>query len=375
MRIVFKSKPYFFHTFVTNPDDITMIISEKNQFIPALNKEVKTVVLQNRKHTQVTITNYGGIIMGIKTPDRRGNFYDIALGFDDVEDYLKEEYKNNCPYFGAAVGRYANRIANGCFTLDGKEYKLACNNGPNALHGGPGGFHQQVWDMETFKEPKRTGVILTLKSPHMEEGYPGNLEIKMTYTLTFDNELVIDYEAKTDETTVINLTNHTYFNLSNMHSNVLDNDLVLYADQYTPKNENDIPTGELTSVYDTPLDFLRPRKIGERISEVDGKGYDHNFVINGHEGDLNIAARLIDDSTGRSLEFYTTEPGFQMYTGNYLDGSLGRGEVKFPENFGVCFEAQKFPNSPNIEHFPSTVLKPGETYKQTTLYKFGVTDI
>jgi aldose 1-epimerase len=351
-----------------------MIINEKKQFIPALNAEVRTVTLQNRKHTQVTVTNYGGIIMSIKTPDRRGNFAEIALGFNDVEDYLTEDYKNNCPYFGTALGRYANRIEHGKFSIDGTDYQLNCNNGPNALHGGPGGFHQKIWEMETFKEPKRTGVILTLESKDMEEGYPGNLKIKMTYTLTFDNELVIDYEATTDKKTIVNLTNHSYFNLSSMQHDVLNHLMVLYADKFTPKDEYDIPTGEIVAVNDSPVDFLLPRLIGERIADVDGKGYDHNFVINGFEGDLNMGARLVDSSTGRSLEFYTTEPGFQVYTGNYLDGRFERDDIPFKENYGICFEAQKYPDSPNKPEFPSAELLPGETYRQTTVYKFGLAE-
>ncbi len=351
-----------------------MIINEKKQFIPALNQEITTITLQNRKHTQVTVTNYGGIIMSIKTPDRRGNFAEIALGFDDVESYLSASYKNNCPYFGATIGRYANRIQDGRFTLDGNSYQLNCNNGPNALHGGPNGFHQKVWSIETFKEPKRTGVILTLTSEDMEEGYPGKLDVKMTYTLTFDNELVIDYEAKTNKNTLINLTNHSYFNLSSMQHNVLDHLMVLYADRFTPKDENDIPTGEIVAVNDSPMDFLLPHKIGDRISDVEGRGYDHNYVINGFEGDLNIGARLVDESTGRSLEFYTTEPGFQVYTGNYLDGSFERNGISFDAHYGICFEAQKYPNSPNTVHFPSAELKPGDIYQQTTVYKFGIAD-
>ncbi|MCG8582549.1 MAG: galactose mutarotase [Bacteroidales bacterium] len=352
-----------------------MIINEKTQYVSAIDKEVKIITLQNRKHTQVTITNYGGIIMSIKTPDRRGNFAEIALGFDDVETYLEERYTKNCPYFGAAIGRYANRIKDGEFELEGTTYKLNQNNGTNSLHGGPNGFHQKVWEIETFKEPKRTGVVLKLTSDDMEEGFPGKVNIKMTYTLTFDNELVIDYEATTDKTTVINLTNHSYFNLSSMQSDILDHLMVLYADKFTPKDENDIPTGEIIAVNDSPMDFLLPRKIGERIADVDGRGYDHNYVINGPEGDLNIGARLVDESTGRSLEFYTTEPGLQLYTGNYLDGSLERDGISFKENYGVCFEAQKFPDSPNQEHFPACVLKPGEKYQQTTVYKFGIADI
>ncbi len=351
-----------------------MVINERAEFIKELNQEVKTVVLQNRKHTQVTISNYGAMITSIKTPDRRGNFYEITLGFDSIQEYLNKEYTENCPYFGAIIGRYANRIKNGKFSIDGHEHSLNCNNGPNALHGGPNGFHTKVWKMSTFKEPKRTGVVLTLNSNDMDEGFPGNLEVKVTYTLTFDNELVIDYEATTDKTTVINLTNHTYFNLSNMNSDVKNHLLVLYADSFTPKDENDIPTGEIVSVNDSPLDFLTPRKIGDRIGDVDGKGYDHNYVINGFDGDLNLGARIVDESTGRALEFYTTEPGFQLYTGNYLDGSFKRDDIKFDENFGICLEAQKFPDSPNQKQFPSCILKPGETYRQTTVYKFGLAE-
>lgn len=351
-----------------------MIINEKTQFISALNQEVTTITLQNRKHTQVTISNYGGIIMSIKTPDRRGNFAEIALGFDDIEHYLNETYKANCPYFGAAIGRYANRIKDARFSIDGTAYYLNHNNGRNSLHGGPNGFHQKVWKMTTFKEPKRTGVILTLRSEDMEEGFPGNLDVKMTYTLTFDNELVIDYEAKTDQKTVINLTNHTYFNLSSMQQNILNHSMVLYADKFTPKDSNDIPTGEIVAVNNSPMDFSHPRKIGERIKDVDGRGYDHNYIINGFKGEMNIGARLVDESTGRSLEFYTTEPGFQVYTGNYLDGSFNRGGIDFTEHYGICFEAQKYPNSPNIPHFPSAIIDVGDTYSQTTIYKFGIAD-
>jgi len=351
-----------------------MIINEKTQYIPALEQDVKTVVLQNRKHTQVTISSYGAIITSIKTPDRRGNFSEIVLGFDQLEDYLSPAYKDNCPYFGATIGRYANYIGKGQFTLDDKNYQLPCNKGLDHYHGGPNGFHQKNWTMETFKEAKRTGVILTLSSPDMEEGYPGNVDIKLTYTLTFDNELVIDYEATTSKPTVINLTNHTYFNLSSMQNNVLDHLMVLYADRFTPKTKDGLPSGEIVAVNDSPLDFLTPRTIGERINDVDGNGYDHNFVLNGVTGDLNIGARLVDASTGRSLEFYSTEPGFQLYSGNTLNGSFQRDGVSFAKNYGICFKAQKFPDSPNQSQFPSAILRPDETYKQTTVYKFGTTE-
>lgn len=351
-----------------------MIINEKIQFVPSLNEDIKTVVLQNRKHTQVTICNYGAVISSIKTPDRRGNFGEIVLGFDNAEEYATPQYRANCPYFGAVVGRYANRINKGEFTLKGKHYQLDCNNGSNHLHGGTSGFHQQIWKMETFKEAKRTGVVLTLTSPHMEGGYPGTVDVKLTYTLTFDNELVIDYEAKTDQPTILNLTNHTYFNLSSMQNNVLDHLMVLYADKFTPKDEAGIPSGEILTVNNSPLDFSVPHKIGERINDVDGIGYDHNFVFKGVENDLNIGARLVDKSTGRSLEFYSTEPGFQLYTGNYLDGTFQRNGIAFGKHYGICLEAQKFPDSPNQDHFPSAVLNPGETYHQTTVYKFGTTE-
>jgi len=351
-----------------------MIINENNQFIPALNQEVKTVVLQNRKHTQVTITNYGATITSIKTPDRRGNFAEIVLGFDNVEDYLSEDYRNNCPYFGATIGRCANQISGGKFTLNKEEHHLNCNNGPHHIHGGTTGFHQKVWDMETFKEPKRTGVILKLKSPHMEEGYSGNVEITLTYTLTFDNELVIDYEASTDKPTIINLTNHTYFNLSGMNNSILDHRIILYANRFAPQDREGIPTGELVAVHDSPMDFLTPRHIGDRISDLDAQGYNHYFVINGIEKDMNIGARMIDPSTGRSLELYTTEPGLQFYTGYNLDGSFNREGIRFKKNFGVCLMAQNYPDSPNNNNFSSAVLNPDEKYKRTTVYKFGTTE-
>ncbi|MBI9062523.1 MAG: galactose mutarotase [Marinilabiliaceae bacterium] len=349
-----------------------MLFQEQTTLLTSINKEVKSVTIRNRKHVEITITNYGGIITSIKTPDKNGNFNEIVLGFDDLNSYTSENYKKNCPYLGAIIGRYANRIKEGQFNLDGKNYQLACNNGPNHLHGGPEGFHQKIWDMEVFTQKDRSGVILTTTSTHLEEGYPGNLKVEVTYTLTDENELVIDYNATTDQTTIINLTNHSYFNLSGCKTDILNHDIVIYANTFTPKDGNDIPTGEIVEVNDSPMDFTTPQKLGNRIDDVEGKGYDHNFVINGVENELNPAARVVDAKSGRLLEFYTTEPGFQLYTGNYLDGSFKRNEQPFDTHFGFCLEAQHYPDSPNQPNFPSTELVPGETYTQTTVYKFGI---
>lgn len=349
-----------------------MLFQEQTTLLASLGKEVKTVTIRNKKHVEVTITNYGGIITSIKTPDKNGNFDEIVLGFDDINTYVSDKYTQNCPYFGAIIGRYANRIKEGQFTLQGKDYQLACNNGQNHLHGAPNGFHSKIWDMKVFTEEKRSGVILTTTSPDGEEGYPGNLNVEVIYTLTDENELVIDYKATTDKNTIINLTNHSYFNLSGCKRDVLDHDMVVYANAFTPKDENDIPTGEIVEVNDSPLDFTTPQKIGQRIEDVDGKGYDHNFVVNGLKNELNPAARVVDQKSGRWLEFYTTEPGFQFYTANYLDGSLQRGQQKFDARYGFCLEAQHYPDSPNQPDFPTTELAPGEMYKQTTVYKFGI---
>ncbi len=266
------------------------------------------------------------------------------------------------------IGRYANRIAKGKFTLFGEDHELVINNGPNSLHGGPTGFHARVWD--AF-QPDSSTVVFSYTSKDGEENFPGNLKVEVTFTLTQENELVIDYAASTDQATHVNLTNHSYFNLKGDGSKVLDHNLVLYANYFTPKDDEGIPTGQIVQVNDSPLDFRMPRKIGERIGEF-ADGYDHNFVVNGLVGELRPAARAWEDTTGRTLDFFTTEPGFQLYTGHYLSGQHSRNGIAFSQYTGFCLEAQHYPNSPNVEAFPSTLLNPGDVYSQTSVYKFGV---
>jgi aldose 1-epimerase len=315
------------------------------------------------------ITNYGGIIVSILAPDRHGQRVDVTLGFDSPASYFKKH-----PFFGALAGRYANRIANGKFTLNGVEYSLAVNNGPNHLHGGLHGFDKKVWQAETIGNSLR----LTCISPDGEEGYPGTLAVTATYTLTDDNALHIDYTATTDRPTVINLTNHSYFNLAG-GGDILGHELTLNADYFTPVNENLIPTGELRPVSNTPHDFTRPTPIGARINQADvqlqraGGGYDHNFVLNA-AGDLSmLSARAAEPQSGRTLEMYTTQPGVQLYTANAFDGTLsGKGGAAYPKHAGFCLETQHYPDSPNQPDFPPTVLNPGQTYWQSTIYKFGI---
>ncbi len=320
---------------------------------------------------EVAVTNYGGIVVSILAPDRAGSRAEVTLGFDSLDGYLQKH-----PFFGALVGRFANRIAGGRFTLNGVTYTLAKNNGPNHLHGGLKGFDKQVWQAEPFQAADRVGVVLRYLSPDGEEGYPGNLSTTVTYTLTDQNELRIDYHAQTDQPTIINLTNHTYFNLAGQ-GDILGHEVMINADRFTPVNENLIPTGELRPVAGTPLDFTRPTPIGARIDADDeqlrrANGYDHNFVLNA-AGDLSVlTARVVEPSTGRVLEVYTTQPGMQFYTGNFLDGSLtGRGRV-YHRRTGFCLETQHFPDSPNQPNFPSVVLNPGQEYHHTTIYKFSV---
>lgn len=320
----------------------------------------------------VKITTYGGIITEIHAPDRDGKLADVVLGFDNLDGYLKGH-----PYFGALVGRVGNRIAKGKFSLDGKEYTLAVNNGPNALHGGLKGFDKQVWTAkEITPEAGGVGIQLTYNSPDGEEGYPGALQAKVTYTLTQDNRLRIDYEATTDKATPINLTNHTYFNLAGHDSGtILGQEIQIDADRYTAVDDTLIPTGELPSVVGTPLDFLQPHAIGERIQQMKGDpvGYDHNMVLNGGQTDEpRRVVTVTDPKTGRVLTMATTEPGVQFYSGNFLDGTnVGKGGAVYRQYNGFCLEAQHFPDSVNQPSFPSTILRPGETYRQTTVYQFG----
>lgn len=328
--------------------------------------------MTNAHGLQVELTNYGGVIVAIRVPDKAGKLDDVALGFDDLNGYLV-----NKPYFGALVGRYANRIANGEFTLDGVQYHLAKNNGPNSLHGGLVGFNKKVWHGETFSGDFSAGVILTYTSRDGEEGFPGNLKVKVTYTLPENNELQIEYEATTDKATPVNLTHHDYFNLKGEgNGDILGHVLMLNADRFTPTDKTLIPTGELRSVKGTPLDFTTPTAIGARIKDnydqlVTAGGYDQNFVINRKVNGLELAARVHEPTTGRTLEVYTTEPGVQFYSGNSLDGTVvGKSGHAYKKWEAFCLETQHFPDSPNHANFPSTILKPGETYHSRSLYRF-----
>jgi aldose 1-epimerase len=324
---------------------------------------------------QVKVTNYGAIVTAILVPDRNGKLGDITLGYDRVEDYINAVDK---PYFGAIVGRYGNRIANGEFTIDGETYSLATNNGPNHLHGGVIGFDKVVWDAELVGGKGWSGLELSYLAKDKEEGYPGNLSIKVTYKLTDANELIVDYLATTDKATPVNLTQHSYFNLKGEgEGNILDHELMINASKYTPVDSTSIPTGEMTSVTGTPFDFTAAKSIGRDIGKKDeqlefGLGFDHNFVLN-REGDgLSMAASVHEPTTGRVMEIMTTEPGIQFYCGNFLDGRLkGKSGKPYVHRGGFCLETQHYPDSPNQENFPSTILKPGEEYRTTTVFKFS----
>ncbi len=337
---------------------------------------VDLYTLTNAHGVKVKITNYGGIITSILALDKSGKLGDVVLGYDNLEGYLKMN-----PYFGCIVGRYGNRIARGKFNLNGKTYSLAINNEPNHLHGGIKGFDKVVWTAKEIKDKDTVGLELTYLSKDGEEGYPGNLSVKVIYKLTNENELRINYEATTDQPTVCNLTNHTYFNLKDAGvSSILDHELMLDADYLTPVDATLIPTGELQPVAGTPFDFKTPTAIGARINAEDeqikfGLGYDHNFVLNGEAGKLRLAGKLFEATTGRVVEVWTTEPGIQFYSGNFLDGSItGKNGTVYRYRHGLCLETQHYPDSPNQPNFPSTVLNPGEKYQTTTIYKFLVKD-
>jgi aldose 1-epimerase len=337
-------------------------------------RPITLYTLTNANGVEVDTMNYGGIIVAIRVPDRKGQFADIVLGHENLEGYVP-----NPPYIGAIVGRYANRIANGTFTLDGKTYTLPKNDGPNTLHGGTDKtFNKVVWDGEPLKG--NAGVTYTYLSKDGDDGFPGNMKLRVTYTLTNENELVIDYEATTDKTTVINLSQHSYFNLAGQGtSDILNHELMLNADRFTPVDKNLIPTGELRPVKGTPLDFTTSTKVGARIDDsydqmVLGHGYDHNWVINRKSKDdgLVLAARMYEPTSGRVLEVSTTQPGVQFYTGNFLDGTVtGKKGLVYKRRYGFCLETQHFPDSPNHSDFPSTTLKPGETFKSKTVFKFS----
>lgn len=328
--------------------------------------------LRNAHGLQATISNYGGTLTSLLTPDKSGQMGDVVLGFDRVSGYMSPEFQSANPYFGAIIGRYGNRIANGKFTLDGKTYSLATNNGPNSLHGGRVGFDQRIWQAEAGVSPEGELLKMTYFSPEGEEGYPGNLRVTVVYTLTDDNALVIDYTATTDQPTPLNLTNHSYFNLSHGSSpDVLQHEVTLAADRYTVVDDTLIPTGELRPVQGTPFDFLTLHAIGERIGQVPG-GYDHNWVLS-QSGAQQPAATVYDPVSGRTMEVLTDQPGIQFYTGNFLAGTLtGKGGTMYGQHAGFCLETQHFPDSPNQPTFPNTILHPGETFRSTTSYRFGV---
>jgi len=336
---------------------------------------IKLYTLKNESGMTVRVTNYGAIVTSIIVPDRNGKQADVALGYDRVEDYINAVDK---PYFGAVVGRYGNRIAKGEFTLDGETYSLLKNNGENHLHGGAIGFDKVVWTVDEYVE----GQALTLSylAKDKEEGYPGNLQLKITYTLADDNSLVVDYHATTDKATPVNVTQHTYFNLKGEgQGTILDHQLMLNAKKFTPVDESLIPTGEMPTVAGTPFDFTTPKAIGRDIGQqneqlVFGLGYDHNWILDtdGKEGELSLAAQVHEPSSGRVMEIYTTEPGIQFYCGNFLDGRLrGKSGKPYVHRGGFCLETQHFPDSPNQPNFPSTILKPGETYDSKTVFKFS----
>jgi len=329
---------------------------------------IEIYTLANSQGMKAKIMTYGATLVALEVPDKNGVSEDITLGHDHLEGYLKAS-----PYFGATVGRYANRIAQAQFQLNGQTYHLAANDGPNHLHGGLKGFDKVIWQATPVKEKDWVGVHFSYFSPDGEEGYPGNLKVTVTYQLTSDNQLKILYEAETDKPTPINLTHHGYFNLHGQgKGNILDHLLMINADYFTPVDKQLIPTGEIKLVKGTPWDFTSPHPIGQRIQEVPG-GYDHNYVLNKEEGELSLAARVFEPQSGRIMEIYTTEPGLQFYSGNFLDGSItGKAGRVYPKHSGFCLEPQHFPNSPNQPNFPSTILQPGEKYKSQTIFKFSV---
>lgn len=336
---------------------------------------IRLYTLENKAGMEVKLTNYGATITSITTPDRDGGMADIVLGYSDVSGYMNAVDK---PYFGAIVGRYGNRIAKGRFTLDGEEYELATNNNENHLHGGVIGFDKVVWDAEVVG---RNAVRFTYLAKDGEEGYPGNLSVAVTYTLTDDNELQIEYHATTDHATPVNLTNHSYFNLKGEgEGTILDHELMINAKGFTPVDSGLIPTGEIVPVAGTPFDFTAAKAIGRDVGQQDlqleyGLGYDHNFVLDkaGKDGRMTLAATLYEPTTGRFMEVLTEEPGVQFYCGNFLAGNLkGKSGKTYVYRGGLCLETQHYPDSPNQPQFPSTILRPGETYATKTIYRFSV---
>lgn len=337
-------------------------------------RKVNSYTLSNDSNTVVKILNYGGIITSIFTPDRDGNIIDVVLGYDELEDYVEDNF-----YFGAIIGRYGNRIAEGKLQLEGTNINLSINNPPNHLHGGVNGFNKVVWDANEIINEDEIGVELSYVSKDGEEGYPGNLSVTVVYTLTNDNEIKINYSANTDKTTVCNLTNHSYFNLNDGGAtDILDHELIINAEYFLDTNSSLIPTGEMLKVKNTPFDFRVANKIGDRINENNeqikyANGYDHNYIISKNNGELCLAAEAKETKSGRILRIYTDQPGIQFYTGNFLNGTKnGKKGVLYKQRNGFCLETQHFPDSPNKLNFPSTVLNKDEIYSSTTIFKFSV---
>lgn len=334
--------------------------------------QVDLYTMTNDNGMVVQITNYGGIITSIKVPDNKGNIDEVTLGYDNLDSYVKRN-----PFFGAIVGRYGNRIANGEFTIDGTTYPLVKNNGPNHLHGGTIGFDKVVWAAKELNKNDLVGIELEYTSKDMEEGYPGTLQTKVVYTLNNENELKIEYLAETDKATHVNLTNHAYFNLKDGGATQHTEHIIkINADFITPVDETLIPTGELMSVEGTPFDFRQPTAIGDRIDAADeqiqfGGGYDHNFVINGKAGELRLCAEVKEPTSGRIMQVFSTEPGVQFYTGNFLGSIAGIGGKVYQKRHGFCLETQHYPNTPNQPEFPTTLLRPGKIYKTTTVFRFA----
>ena len=337
-------------------------------------KKTDLFILKNKCGNEVALTNYGGALLTIMVPDKHGKHANVVQGHDTI-DHVVNSHE---PFLSTLIGRYGNRIAGGKFTLDGKEYQLAVNNGPNHLHGGPTGFHARVWDAE---QTDAKTVVMNYLSADGEEGFPGNLQMTVTFTFTDENELIIDYKGTTDKKTLVNMTHHGFFSLSGLANPTatVDNNIVtINADHYTPMDEVSIPTGEIAPVEGTPMDFRTPHTVGSRINEkfqqlIYGAGYDHCYVLNKREpGELTFAAKCVEPESGRVMEVYTTEPGVQVYTANWHNGFEGAHGATFPARSAICFEAQHFPDTPNKGHFPTAVLCPGETYTQRTIYKFSV---
>lgn len=345
---------------------------KKEKFGMVDGKQADLYTLTNAKGMVVKITNYGGIIQTLTAPDRNGRYDDVVLGYDSLEQYV-----NNSPYFGAIIGRYGNRIARGRFTLNGVEYKLATNNGVNHLHGGIKGFDKVLWQAKPVKTDSTVGLELTYLSKDGEEGYPGNLNVKVIYTLNNDNALKIEYFATTDKPTPVNLTNHSYFNLTGCKRDVLGHELWINADHFLPVDSTLIPTGEIRPVDGTPFDFRQPTAIGARINANDeqikfGGGYDHCWVLNDWDKKLKRQISVYEPTTGRYMEIFTDQPGVQFYSGNFLDGSIkGKKGIVYKHRYALVLESQHFPDSPNHPNFPSTILEPGETYHTVTVIKFG----